>query len=536
MASGDHAPAAPAAPVTVTSTRRMTRLDLAGFAVLSVVGVVAIAAFVRQGWIVGWGDHPFVSLLLAGLLAMLVINQQGRWFLLLPMRRPDPLEPERGLRVAVVTTYVPGVESLAMLEQTLEAMRAIRYAHDTWLLDEGNDPAAADVCARLGVQHFTRAGQPGYQEAAGPFKQATKHGNYNAWLDAVGYDAYDVLVAFDPDHVPEPDYLDRVLGYLRDPGIGYVQVAQAYYNQATSLVACGAAEETYAYFSAVQMAGFGLGYPIIVGGHNVHRMPALKAVGGFAVHDADDLLLTLRYRAAGWNGVYVPEILARGLTPVDWRGYLVQQRRWARSVLDLKLRHSGSYAGALPVASRILSYLHGLNFLHRALAYFGVILALLYLLVTGGTLAVLQPSMLAPTVALLAAMGMQELFRQRFYLDWSNERGSHWRASVLGFAKWPWFLLALLDVLTARRVGYTITDKSERQAGYPPFVRWHLVLATVMAAAVVVSRSRGTTSVLLEVTGITVAVVALALAAHGARIPPPPFAREWRGLAAEGRR
>lgn len=514
----------------------MTRLDLAGFVVLSLLGVAAIAAFVRQGWILGWGDHPVLTLWLAGLLAMLVINQQGRWFLLLPMRRPDALDAEPGLRVAVVTTYVPGVESLAMLEQTLEAMRAMRYPHDTWLLDEGDDPAAADLCARLGVQHFTRAGHQGYQEEAGPFKRATKHGNYNAWLDAVGYEGYDVLVAFDPDHVPEPHYLDRVLGYLRDPGIGYVQVAQAYYNQSASLVARGAAEETYAYFSAVQMAGYGLGYPIIVGGHNVHRMPALKAVGGFAVHDADDLLLTLRYRATGWNGVYVPEILARGLTPVDWRGYLVQQRRWARSVLDLKLRHSGSYSGSLPLASRILSYLHGLNFLHRALAYFGVILALLYLLVTGGSLAVLHPSMVAPTVALLCATGLQELFRQRFYLDRANEAGAHWSAGLLGFAKWPWFLLALLDVVTARRVGYTITNKSERQAGYPPFVRWHLALAIAMAAAVAVSRTRGTTSAVLEGVALVVAAVALALAAHGARIPPPPFAREWRDLAAEGRR
>src|SRR5690606_31111740 len=110
-----------------------------------------------------------------------------------------------------------------------------------------------------------------------------------------------------------------------------------------------------------------------------------------------------------------------------------------------------------------------------------------------------------------------------FYLDRANEAGAHWRAGLLGFAKWPWFLLALLDVVTARRVGYTITNKSERQAGYPPFVRWHVALAIVMAAAVAVSRTRGTTSAVLEGVALVVAVVAVALAAHGARIPPPPF-------------
>ncbi len=516
--------AAPTASRASVATRRpLGPTDLAAFALLSLAALAALAWFGWAWWLVGWGDHPVVVLLLTGLVAMLVINQQGRWLLLLPMRRPLPLAAAPGLRVAMVTTYVPGVESLAMLEQTLRAMADNAYPHDTWLLDEGDDPAAVALCQRLGVRHFSRRHRPEHQAEDGRFKRASKHGNYNAWLDHVGYGAYDVLVAFDPDHVPLPHYLDAILGYFRDPAVGYVQVAQAYYNQRASLVACGAAEETYAYFSAVQMAGYGLGYPIIVGGHNAHRMAALEAVGGFAMHDADDLLLTLRYRAAGWNGVYLPEVLARGLTPVDWRGYLVQQRRWARSVLDLKLRHSGSYAGALPIASRILSYLHGLNFLHRALAYFGVVLVLLFLLATGGSLSLLQPAMLWPTVALLAALGAQELFRQRFYLDWREESGLHWRASILGFAKWPWFLLALLDVLTARRVGYVITNKSQQLGGYRPFVAWNLVLAGVVALAWGVGRAQGPLPDALEVGALAVVLASVALAAAGARTPPPPF-------------
>jgi hypothetical protein len=507
----------------VRSVSALRPADRVAFAVLSLAGLAAIAAFARAWWLVGWGTHPVLVLGLAGLVAMLVINQQGRWFLLLPMRRPLPVPAVPGLRVAVVTTYVPGVESLPMLEQTLRAMVAMRYPHDTWLLDEGNDPDAQALCARVGVRHFSRQGHPAYQAEEGSYKRATKHGNYNAWLDAVGYASYDVLVAFDPDHVPVPRYLEAVLGYFRDPGIGYVQVAQAYYNQRASLVACGAAEETYAYFSAVQMAGYGLAYPIIVGGHNAHRMAALAAVGGFAIHDADDLLLTLRYRAAGWNGVYVPELLARGLTPVDWRGYLVQQRRWARSVLDLKLRHSGSYADALPFASRMLSYLHGLNFLHRAVAYFGLMLVLLYLLVTRESLSIVSRPMLVPTLALLAALGAQELFRQRFYLDWRRESGLHWRAGILGFAKWPWFLLALGDVLAARRIGYTITNKAERLDGYRPFVAWHLALAGILAAAWAYGRWQGPLPLPIEAAAATFALVSLALAVGGARTPPPPF-------------
>jgi cellulose synthase (UDP-forming) len=97
------------------------------------------------------------------------------------------------------------------------------------------------------------------------------------------------------------------------------------------------------------MASYVMGYPIIVGCHNTHRVSALKQVGGFAPHDDDNLLITLFYRVKGWRGVYVPQILARGLTPADWSSYLRQQRRWARSVLDIKFRLYAKLRQHLPL-------------------------------------------------------------------------------------------------------------------------------------------------------------------------------------------
>ena len=158
-------------------------------------------------------------------------------------------------------------------------------------------------------------------------------------------------------------FLSELLGYFEEGAVGYVQAAQAYYNQRASFIARGAAEETYDYYSSTQMAAYAIGQPAVVGCHNVHRMAALREVGGFAAHDADDLALSMQYHAHGWRGVYVPRILARGLTPVDWNGYLKQQLRWARSVVDVRLRlhrllgknpvACGAVAGRSPCASAI---------------------------------------------------------------------------------------------------------------------------------------------------------------------------------------
>lgn len=506
----------------VKRERRFRPADWVAFPLLTVAGLVSILYFALAWFAVGWGAHPILTSILAGLALMLLVNQQGRWALLLPMRRPIPMAPNPGSRVAVVTTFVPGAESRELLETTLRALVAIDFPHDTWLLDEGNGPEIVALCASLGVRHFSRRVRPEYLTDEGEFRAGTKHGNYNAWLREEGFGRYDILAAFDPDHVPAPNYLDETLGYFRDPTIGYVQAAQAFYNQDSSLVARGAAEETYAYFSAVQMAGYGLDYPIIVGSHNVHSMTALEGVGGFAAHDADDLLLTLRYRAAGWGGVYVPRILARGTTPVDWRGYLAQQRRWARSVLDLKLRHRTGYATQLPVHARIMSFLHGLNFLHRSLAWLGGLLILVWLLATRETLPALSPEMLIPAAVLGAALSAQELFRQRFYLDWRNEQGMHWRAALLDYAKWPWFVLAMLDVLTRRRIEYVITHKSARGQRHSLFIWWNAGMAATMCLATAVGWLQGPMPVMTVALAAVVVMVSVFFVISGMRPPPLP--------------
>jgi cellulose synthase/poly-beta-1,6-N-acetylglucosamine synthase-like glycosyltransferase len=499
--------------------------DYVVFIGLSSVGLAAIWNF-AEAW-VWYGNpthHPLFSLLVAALLVPILGNQQGRWFLLLAMRRPRPLAPSEGLRVAVVTTCVPGAEPCEMLVESLAALVAIGYPHDTWLLDEGGDPEIARICDRLGVHYFSRRGRPEYRTATGRFQAGSKHGNYNAWLDVVGFGGYDVLAAFDADHVPLPDFLTHVLGYFRDPTVGYVQPAQAFYNQRASFVARGAAEETYAYHSMVQMASYGIGYPVIVGGHNTHRMSALKAVGGFAAHDADDLLITLRYRTAGWQGVYVPRILARGMVPVDWRGYLTQQRRWARSVLDLKLRRRVEFAAKLPLASRVISFLHGINFLYRHVALMVTFVILLWMLAWGGPSHVLNGQLMWAASLLCGTLALQELYRQYFYLDWRGERGIHWRSVVVQYASWPWFMLALVDVLLGRRPAYAVTSKSTHPGRSRQFIGVHftIVAAVVLAWLAGVMLGRPAPTVAVIVAGLVV-LASLSLIATELRGFPPPW-------------
>ena len=419
-----------------------------------------MALFISS-WVVldQWGTRPLIMIALSLALAFLFINRQARWFLLPSMMRPVPMPARRGWNVAVATTYVPGAESLDLLERTLRALVALDYPHETWVLDEGDRLEVRNLCARLDVRHYSRASKPAYRTARGPFQFPSKHGNYNAWLHEVGYARYDLVSAFDPDHVPDPSYLDKVLGYFDDDQVGYVQSPQAYSNQDQSLVARGAAEETYGFYSIFQMACYGRGHAWVIGCHNTHRVRALDEAGGYAAHDADDLLLTLHYRRAGWAGVYVPEILARGLTPADWRSYLRQQRRWARAILDLKCRVIPELVRALPWRSRIVSMAQGLNYLVSSVVMVVALLCGILLVLSGEALRMITPSLIVSTGLLGLFLVLCRAFTQRFYLDPACERGWHWRAGLLQFVKWPWVLLSVVDVLFDRRVPYVTTPK-----------------------------------------------------------------------------
>lgn len=499
---------------------RVTYLLLSAF-----LGMALLQFGLYWAGIPDWATRPVEMALLTVILLLVVAQYLQSWTTMPAMRRPVPPPPEPGQRVALATTFVPGVESLEMLELTLSAMTAVSYPHETWVLDEGNDPDVIELCARHGALHFSRRGRPELSADQGPLAARTKYGNINAWLQTVGFARYDVVGFFDPDHVPEPDFLDRSLGYLRDPSVGFVQGAQIYYNQDASFIARGAAEESYSYYSSTLMAAFGLGHTVMVGCHNVHRVSALKEIGGLAPHDADDLLTALHYHRDGWAGVYVPEVLAAGITPVGWPAYLTQQRRWARSVIDIKLRHLPRLWRHLSRSSRMFALLQGASYpIDVAVPLIGTVL-LTWILLTGET-SILSRLFGHQLLALLLAIAGLNVFRQVFFLEPERERGLHWRGGLLRAAKWPFIAVGIAEGLVGARRRYEITDKGGATPRGARMLLPHFWIGLTVAAAY--AWSVATDHVVywsLHVWGLLVPALSFGIFAAGFWRPPPAFDR-----------
>ncbi|MFH0174900.1 glycosyltransferase family 2 protein [Streptomyces cacaoi] len=300
-------------------------------------------------------DHPAHGFLPVLDLVMLVsiglieffrcLNVLSNAHATLVARDPVPVVPETGTRVAFLTSFVPGKEPLAMVTKTLEA--AVRLRHQgllhIWLLDEGDDPEVREVCARLGVRHFSRKGVERWNRPSGPHRAKTKHGNYNAWLEAHG-DAYDYFASVDTDHVPLPNYLERMLGYFRDPDVGFVIGPQVYGNYDT-FVTKAAESQQFLFHALIQRAGNRYGAPMFVGTSNAVRIGALKQIGGLYDSITEDMatgfeMHRTRNPATGrrWRSVYTPDVLAVGEGPAAWTDFFTQQLRWSRGTYETILK------------------------------------------------------------------------------------------------------------------------------------------------------------------------------------------------------
>ncbi|MHC0434109.1 glycosyltransferase family 2 protein [Streptomyces sp. O3] len=310
----------------------------------------------REGgdrWLVGLDMTMLVAI---GLIELfMLVNVISIAHATMMARDPVPVTPQPGTRVAFLTTYVPGKEPISMVRATLEGAVALRHdgPFDVWLLDEGDDSAAKALCAELGVRHFTRYQVPEWNREKGVHKAKTKHGNYNAWLAMHG-DSYEFFASVDTDHIPLPNFLERMLGYFRDPDVAFVVGPQVYGNY-TGAVTKSAESQQFLFHALIQRAGNRYRAPMFVGTNNAVRISALKQVGGLYDSITEDMATGFELHRRRnpdtrrhWRSVYTPDVLAVGEGPASWTDFFTQQMRWSRGTYETLLKQYAKAAFRMP--------------------------------------------------------------------------------------------------------------------------------------------------------------------------------------------
>ncbi|PAW95005.1 hypothetical protein CKK33_16475 [Mucilaginibacter sp. MD40] len=356
-----------------------------------------------------------------------------------------PVNPDakKTYTVDIFTTFCAG-EPYEMIVETLTAIQAIRYPHETFLCDEADDPYLKQVCKELGVHHVTRTK-----------KINAKAGNIN---NALAQSSGELCVILDPDHVPVPEFLDPIVGHFNNPEIGYVQIVQAYYNQHNGWIAKGAAQQTYQFYGPMMMCMNSYGTVQAIGANCTFRRTALESIGGHAAGLAEDMHTAMQLHARKWKSVYVPAVLTRGLVPATLSAYYKQQIKWSRGVFELlvtsyvKLFNKFNWRQKLHYGLLPLFYLSGFVFLIN----FAIPIASLFM--DTFPLRMDFSDFLIISTPFITAVILIRHFVQQWVME-DNERGFHVVGGLLLIGTWWVFILGFIYTIIRKNVPYIATPK-----------------------------------------------------------------------------
>lgn len=449
-------------PIEVTKWERIS------IWVLVFIGVESVVYFAAWWLEPTHSKNMIFYLFLTAALFFGLYRSLADWVYLLFIKGSPGKQPLPGMTADVFTTAMPG-EPYDMFEKTLNAIVNIRYPHESYLLDGGNDPALKTLCQELGIHHIDCRNIPGAKAGKVNYGLTKSNGEF--------------VLVIDPDHIPESNFFDQVLGHFVNPKIGFVQVVQGYYNQDESFVARAAAEQQYNFYGPTLMGMNGMDAPIVIGANCTFRRKALDEIGGHAVDLVEDLCTSMRLHAAGWKSVYVPQRLTFGLNPADLHSYFKQQLKWSTGLFNLFFREYARNFTKWNLGQKIHYFLAGTFFFEGLATAITCVLPILFLFFQLYAVEVqlkdfllhLTPYMV---ISLLISFYTQKWFRHK------SEKGLLWRGMLLFKGAWPIFTLGFLYWLTRTKVPYLPTPKTAEKGMFTNLVLPHIAVVVLSIFAI----------------------------------------------------
>jgi cellulose synthase (UDP-forming) len=428
------------------------------------VGIGAVASFFYIWWwtrkVVEDGPHW----LLLGLPVLLFVVAQGYcvWYIYLRARQPDAAPPSGALGLTVDVLLPTYNESLDLIEQTLKSVLGVSHPHNTFVIDDGRDPAVEALAQRLGARYLTRSGNEHH-----------KAGNIN---NALQFTTGDIVAVFDIDHAPDPGFLDRVVPHFANPKVGVVQVALDHSNREESFVAAACSRMSDQFFGATMFGMNAAGSAVVFGTNAVFRRSALESLGGYQPGLAEDLNTSIHLHAKGWESRYVPQLLAKGLVPADLTAFYRQQYKWARGVFESLLRLYPRLFARLTAGQRI-SYATRMTYYLAGALMAGHILAVVLASFTPQVRPALDAYLLH-AIPFFASVLLVHVAANNIVRLKPDQPEFDLRGDLLVLCSWPVYTLALIATLLRIPQTFVATPKERTGAN-----RWLPVLPQVFAVA-----------------------------------------------------
>lgn len=257
-------------------------------------------------------------------------------------------------------------ESIDVLYRTLVCCQAMEYPEGkkkVYVLDDGDRKDVKDLAEGLNCIYLNR-----------PTHEFAKAGNINYGL---AHSNGDIIAIFDCDHIPVRTFLSETVSYFNDPQVAIVQTPHYFYNpdsfQRNLRLEKELANEQDLFFRIIEPGRDYYNSSFFAGSSGLFRRKALEEIGGIQTKTiTEDLHTSMALHARGYKSVYVTRIVAAGLAPESFEGYLKQRKRWTRGGLQVFILDN-------PLIKRGLSFWQRIQYFGAVYYFFHGIPRLIYL-------------------------------------------------------------------------------------------------------------------------------------------------------------
>ncbi|WP_018760854.1 glycosyltransferase family 2 protein [Arthrobacter sp. 135MFCol5.1] len=242
-------------------TRFWTRLVVV-LTVLTGLNYIAWRWMSSLNWDAWWIALPLVAAETYSLIDVMLFGMTV-WNLKIRKGAPEP--PHDATVDVFITTYN---EDLDMVLTTALAAQKIRHPHSTWILDDGARPELKALCEQHGLGYVTRS-----EDWTKDLPRHAKAGNLN---NALMVTDGEFLLILDADQIPEPDILEKTLGYFNNRRVALVQTPQ-YFSNVPASDPLGS--QAPLFYGPIQQGKDGWNAAFFCGSNAILRREALMQLG-----------------------------------------------------------------------------------------------------------------------------------------------------------------------------------------------------------------------------------------------------------------
>ncbi len=274
-----------------------------------------------------------------------------------------------------VTIQLPVYNEKYVMERLLRCIASIDYPKnklEIQVLDDSTDDSVSDTANLItelqqtgsDIQHVRRANRINFK--AGALKEGleTAKGEF--------------IAIFDADFLPQPTWLNKTVGYFKDPEIGVVQTRWGHINRDYSLLTKVQAFALDAHFTLEQSGRNANGYFINFNGTaGIWRKQTIIDAGNWEGDTlTEDLDLSYRAQLKGWKFKYLEDVVTPAELPVVVSAARSQQFRWNKGGAENFIKMFGRITKSKTISFR--TKLNGLLHLaNSSMFFFMLILSVL---------------------------------------------------------------------------------------------------------------------------------------------------------------